>query len=130
MVEAEYNSLITSGKAKMTQKNYIEAKADFVKAQEMNKTLEIERLIDECEVESRKALYDTYMPFGPFTIVKKKSNNRYGAIDNNGVEKIPCIYLDTGPTADGRRAFELENHLYDIYDTSGERKGIEMKDYK
>ncbi len=51
-------------------------------------------------------------------IVRKKSNNRYGAIDNEGKERIPCKYLSVGK-ADRGRAFEREDNLYDIYASDG-----------
>ena len=50
--------------------------------------------------------------------VRKKSNNRYGAIDSKAEERIPCKYLSVG-IADNGRAFEREDNLFDIYNSDG-----------
>lgn len=50
-------------------------------------------------------------------IVRKKSNGKYGAIDQNAEERIPCKYLSVGRAENGR-AFEREDHLFDIYDAN------------
>ena len=47
----------------------------------------------------------------------KKSNGKYGAIDQNAEERIPCKYLSVGRAENGR-AFEREDHLFDIYDAN------------
>ena len=65
------------------------------------------------------AQYEEKMAFGDYRIVRKKSNGRYGAIDENGYEKIPCRYLSVG-IAEGGRAFERTDNLFDIYNTKGE----------
>ena len=128
MIDAEYNALRESGRAKMSQKNYAEALADFEKAQELKPILEIERLIDECVVESKKALYIDISPFGNLRIVRKKSNMLWGAIDNKGDEIIPCEYLGANISGNNR-AFRREDNLYDIFDANGERVGRGFKDY-
>ena len=58
------------------------------------------------------------MPFGSYVIVRKKTNNRYGAIDEEGIERIPCKYLSVGRAENGR-AFEREDKLFDIYASDG-----------
>ena len=74
--------------------------------------------IEEDNVLARKALYEPGMPFGNYTIVRKKQNGRYGAIDARGFERIRCVYLSVGRSENGR-AFEREDHLYDIYNANG-----------
>ena len=64
------------------------------------------------------AQYEEKMAFGKYKIVRKKSNNRYGAIDSDGEERIPCKYLSVG-ISDNGRAFEREDNLFDIYNTDG-----------
>ena len=128
MIDAEYNALIESGKAKMSQKNYAEAKDDFGKAQNLRLTPEVLRLIDESEVEARKANYQEFMTFGNLTIVKKLSNGLWGAIDNRGEERIRCEYLGASPSGNNK-AFERTDHLYDIFDANGERVGWGLTEY-
>ena len=120
-----YTALIASGRAKMDRGAYVEAKTDLMRAKEIKVTEEVIRLALACDdrmeeesVRARKALYEPGMPFGNYTIVRKKQNGRYGAIDARGIERIRCIYLSVGRSENGR-AFEREDHLYDIYNTSG-----------
>lgn len=120
-----YNRLLASGKEKMNAKDYTGAKNDFTLAKDQMITEEVMRLLIACDekieeqhITERKAQYEEKMPFGRYTIVRKKSNNRYGAIDNDGQERIPCKYLSVGK-ADKGRAFEREDNLYDIYASDG-----------
>lgn len=50
---------------------------------------------------------------------------KYGVIDEKGVECIPCIYLSVGKSEKGR-AFEREDSLFDIYNSTYElvSKGV------
>ena len=128
MIEVEYNSLLESGKSKMEQKNYTDAKTDFVKAQDLKMTLETERLIDECDVAAKKAQYQLLTTFGNLSIVKKISNDRWGAINNRGEEIIPCQYL-VMLSSGNDRAFEREDHKYDIYDSTGKSVGTGRDNY-
>ena len=72
----------------------------------------------EKRIADKKALYEEKMAFGRYKIVRKKSNNRYGAIDSKAEERIPCKYLSVG-IADNGRAFEREDNLFDIYNSDG-----------
>jgi serine/threonine-protein kinase len=127
-IESEYNSLIESGKAKMNQKNYTEAKADFEKAQNFQVTSEVVSLINDCVVETKKALYEEKSSFGNLRIVRKKLNNMWGAIDNKGDEIIPCIYLSSS-IAGTNRAFEREDHKYDLFNSNGGSMGSGHDNY-
>ena len=102
-VQSFYNRLLASGKEKMNAKDYTGAKNDFTLAKDQMITEEVMRLLIACDekieeqhITERKAQYEEKMPFGRYTIVRKKSNNRYGAIDNDGQERIPCKYLSVG----------------------------------
>jgi serine/threonine-protein kinase len=135
MIEIEYNALLVKGNEKMSQENYTGAIADFEKAQELKATSEVARLIVECEgmekekeIIARKALYEPIMPFGNLVIVKKISNNRWGAIDNNGMERIRCEYLGAN-TAGNYRAFRRQDNLYDLFDANGDSKGSGVENY-
>ncbi|MDR0794603.1 MAG: serine/threonine protein kinase [Tannerella sp.] len=136
MVDAEYNSLLVSGKAKMEQNNFAEARTDFEKAKELKTNEEILRLLLDLEDEEEKAMinirksaFDAKQTFGNLTIVVKKSNARWGAIDNNGNEIIDCRYLGANRCSNNDRAFETEDHLYDIYDINGRRVAEGRPDY-
>lgn len=121
----KYNSLIVSGKEKMAKADYSGAKKDLSEAKDTKLTEEIVRLIIACDekaeekrIADKKALYEEKMAFGRYKIVRKKSNNRYGAIDSKAEERIPCKYLSVG-IADNGRAFEREDNLFDIYNSDG-----------
>lgn len=124
-IEEKYASLIASGKAKMAATDYSGAQNDFTEAKKVKMTEEVVRLSIKCDTEEeekriadRKNLYDEKMNFGKYKIVRKKSNSRYGAIDANANERIPCKYLSVGKANNGR-AFEREDNLFDIYNADG-----------
>lgn len=124
-IDKKYQVLIASAKTKMSNNNFTDAKKDLNDAKETKLTEEVVRLLIECDEKSEKkrlsdkiSQYEKKMPFGNFTVVRKKSNNRYGAIDSNGKERIPCQYLSVGIAENGR-AFEREDNLFDIYDSKG-----------
>ena len=123
-IDAAYDSLMASGMSKREKSDFTNAKKDFAKAQEIKLTREAVRLFDECELAERKAQYEEKMAYGKYTIVRKISTDRYGAVDANAEEKIPCIYRYVGPAADefgeNCRYFEREDGLYDIYNSNGE----------
>lgn len=121
----KYNSLIVSGKEKMAKADYLGAKKDLSEAKDTKLTEEVVRLIIACDekaeekrIADKKKLYEEKMAFGRYKIVRKKSNNRYGAIDSKAEERIPCKYLSVG-IADNGRAFEREDNLFDIYNSDG-----------
>lgn len=120
-----YDSLIVSGKEKMAKADFTGAKKDLTEAKDTKLTEDVVRLIIACDekaeekrIADKKAQYEEKMAFGRYKIVRKKSNNRYGAIDSTGEERIPCKYLSVG-IADNGRAFEREDNLFDIYNSDG-----------
>lgn len=124
-IEAQYRQLITAGQSSMAAKEYAAAKKDFTKAKELKLTEEVVRLLITCDekaeahkIEQRRALYEEKMDFGKYKIVRKKSTGRYGAIDREANERIPCKYVNVGK-ADNGRAFERDDNLFDIYNADG-----------
>lgn len=124
-IDAEYASLIASGKAKMEGADFVNARKDLTKAKETKLTEEVVRLLITCDskegeklLADRKAQYVEMMTLGKYKIVRKKSTGKYGAIDANAEEHIPCKYLIVGRAENGR-AFEREDGLFDIYNTDG-----------
>ena len=125
VTDAQYAALITSGKEKMQQSDFENARKDFTQAKAIKLTEEVLRLLITCDEQEavqqladRKAQYEIKMPFGKVTIVRKKSTRLYGAIDADAHEKIPCRYVNVGISENGR-AFEREDGLYDIYNKEG-----------
>lgn len=124
-VNEKYDSLVISGKEKMAKADYSGARKNLSEAKDTKLTEEVVRLIIACDekaeekrIADKKAQYEEKMAFGRYKIVRKKSNNRYGAIDSNAEERIPCKYLSVG-IADHGRAFEREDNLFDIYNSDG-----------
>lgn len=124
-VEARYASLLTSGQIQMDAGNYQEAKKLLTDAKQVKLTEEVVRFLITCDakieekrIADRKALYEEKMDFGRYKIVRKKSSGKYGAIDANGEERIPCKYLSVGKAENGR-AFERLDNLFDIYKADG-----------
>lgn len=139
-INAEFETLIATGKEKMAAAQISSEAADFVKATEeiseagsafskagkLKTTDELFDLIGECRVKQdeillagRKAMYEEIKPFGDLMIVQKKDNQKYGAIDADAKERIKCKYLAAYRTQQGYSAFLREDELYDIYDTKG-----------
>ena len=124
-VEDLYQELLQSGKEKLAKADFIGAKNDLTQAKETKLTEEVVRLLIECDeqaeqkqIAERIAQYEEKMAFGPYKIVRKKANNKYGAIDTKGEERIPCKYISVGIAEQGR-AFERPDNLFDIYNTDG-----------
>ncbi|MDR2469336.1 MAG: serine/threonine protein kinase [Tannerella sp.] len=136
-INEKYNALVASGKEKMEQKKYTEAKQDFEKAHALKTTPEVSQLYLECsekeeeqKIAERKALYEMKMSLGNYTVVRKISTQLYGAIDSKGIERIKCIYVNTGySSANNGRAFEREDGKYDIYKADGEQIGYGVDNY-
>lgn len=125
LIDTQYAKWLNLGKDKMSKNDFVGAKSDLTNAKNMKVTEEVVRLLVVCEekiseekIVDKKAQYIEMMSFGSYTIVRKKSNNRYGAIDEEGDERIPCKYLSVG-RADNGRAFEREDNLFDIYGSDG-----------
>lgn len=125
LIDTQYAKWLKLGKEKMDKNDFRGAKSDLTNAKNMKVTEEVVRLLVVCEekmseekIIDKKAQYIEMMSFGSYTIVRKKSNNRYGAIDHEGNERIPCKYLSVGK-ADNGRAFEREDNLFDIYGSDG-----------
>ncbi len=139
-INAEFETLITSGKSKMADAQVSNGAADFAKATEeiseaglafskaakLKTTDELIDLIGKCKVKEeeillagRKAQYEEIKPFGDLMIVQKKDTKKYGAIDANARERVKCKYLAAYRTQQGYSAFLREDELYDIYDTKG-----------
>lgn len=139
-INAEFETLITSGKSKMAEAQVSNGAADFAKATEeiseaglafskaakLKTTDELIDLIGKCKVKEeeillagRKAQYEEIKPFGDLMIVQKKDTKKYGAIDANARERVKCKYLAAYRTQQGYSAFLREDELYDIYDTKG-----------
>ena len=128
-IEAEVNELIESGKAKMREKKWEDATADFEKAREIRKAAgldlsEISKLIadtDEQAIEERLAKYDiSIVPIGDYKVATLRTNGKCGAVDSAGKEIIPCKYRGTGLNDDGTRNFYLDDNQTDIYDRKGD----------
>ena len=134
-MESRYQALLQSGKAKLAKADFAGAKADLTQAKETKLTEEVVRLLIQCDegveqqqIADRIAQYEEKMAFGPYKIVRKKSNNKYGAIDTKGQERIPCKYLSVGIAEQGR-AFERPDNLFDIYNTDGKLVGEGLSYY-
>ena len=74
--------------------------------------------LEKIEIQKRKDIYDFFVEFGNFAVVKKKTSGLYGAIDDNGIEVVKCIYVSTQPSGNNR-LFQRNDDLYDLYNTAG-----------
>jgi len=74
---------------------------------------------ENIEIQNLKNLYVEQMKFGNFVVVKKKSDERWGAIDDKGKERIPCKYRNTMKSG-SNRLFQRDDNLYDKYNSKGD----------
>jgi serine/threonine-protein kinase len=123
--QENYRKIYNAAVAAYNQKNFDHALELFNEAGTYIKTAEIEQyktLIaqekEKIEIQNRRNNYDELMNFGIFVVVKKKSDNRFGAIDEKGFEKIPCKYVSTDKVGNNR-LFQRDDNLYDKYAPSG-----------
>lgn len=149
-INAEFETLISSGKSKMADAQVSNGAADFAKAMEeiseaglafskaakLKTTDELIDLIGKCKVKEeeillagRKAQYEEIKPFGDLMIVQKKDTKKYGAIDANARERVKCKYLAAYRTQQGYGAFVREDELFDIYNTEGVMISERLPDY-
>ena len=149
-INAEFETLISSGKSKMADAQVSNGAADFAKATEeiseaglafskaakLKTTDELIDLIGKCKVKEeeillagRKAQYEEIKPFGDLMIVQKKDTKKYGAIDANARERVKCKYLAAYRTQQGYGAFVREDELFDIYNTEGVMISERLPDY-
>jgi len=78
----------------------------------------IEQEEEKIEIQNRIDLYEELVKFGNFAVVRRKSDKLVGAIDDKGMEKIPCKYVST-ESSGSNRLFQKDNNLYDLYDQNG-----------
>lgn len=134
-MDAEYNALIASGKAKVEKHEYAGARKDFEKARGIKLTDEVFEWISVCkekekeaEISNRKALYNEIRSYGKYTIVRDKSSQLFGAIDADGNVTIGIAYLHMGVSPDGI-VFQRKDLLWDIYNIEGELVGKGLNSY-
>lgn len=124
-----YNALLASAKEKINRGGLDDlnhAEKELQQAKNINNSEEINNLLKQI-VDKRLSHYEILMPFSnesTLTIVKKLSNNLYGAINKEGIEVIDCKYVfqSLGDNLNNRN-FEREDGSYDIYDSEGKSKG-------
>jgi serine/threonine-protein kinase len=128
MIEFQYMTLMESGKAKMNQNDFTNARTDIESAKIIAETLkldlsEVNKLLvnlNEQEKVARLANYIiTELVFGDFKIAILRTNGKYGAIDASGIERINCKYRSTNLRPDGNRLFIIDDNHADIYDKNG-----------
>lgn len=120
------DSLIASGREKMQREEFKAAESDFLKAKEIAPEDNLLSMIiteatnraKEKETSERRALYEERMTFGSLIVVRHKTTLRYGAIDAQANEVIPCRYLFPERAEEGF-AFAREDDLFDIYNSEG-----------
>ena len=136
--QKQYEQFTNSGMKALENKDFEHALIDFKNAEQYAKSVEekkdVENYIDQCrtefeklEIEKRKKQYEIKMKFGTFEVVKSESG--YGAIDNKGIEKIPCIYETSEAVGIDSRAFLRSDGLWDVYSSSGEKTKERVKNY-
>ncbi|MDR1097937.1 MAG: protein kinase [Tannerella sp.] len=134
-IEKEYQELVASAKNKMKSKDYTGAYDDLMSAVNKSTKDEALNLMQQCREEKEKnivnerlAKYSTFVDFGELKIVRKLDSGLFGAINAKGEEVIPCKYLDTDKSINGR-AFLRKDNLYDVYDNKGERLATNLQTY-
>ncbi|MDL2255218.1 serine/threonine protein kinase [Parabacteroides sp. OttesenSCG-928-K15] len=128
-LNATITALLASAYKKESEADYEGAQDDFKKAyalsskdEHYNLSVEAGNKAKEKKIIERKAQYEIYMPIGKgnLTVALKLSTGKVGAIDEEGIERIPCKYLVADFHEEGK-AFQREDNMYDIYDETGKK---------
>jgi len=129
--EKKYNDLVQDGLTKMSNGALEGALIDFKGAADVAKLLEkslleINRHIDVCnekmkeqERNARLAKYEKIEMFGELYYVRRIDNKKFGCIDADGEEIIPCIYVNSVQMPNGNRSFFKDDGTSDIWDKFG-----------
>ncbi|MDR0613415.1 MAG: serine/threonine protein kinase [Dysgonamonadaceae bacterium] len=123
--QEKYNKSFDNAIQAFNARDYEQA-AKFIEEAELqmitNDTKKYKQLcqneLEKIEIQKRKNLYDFFVEFGNFAVVKKKTSGLYGTIDDKGFEIVKCIYVSTQPSGNNR-LFQRSDDLYDLYDTAG-----------
>ncbi|MDR1379877.1 MAG: serine/threonine protein kinase [Tannerella sp.] len=136
-LEKKYAGLLSSARTKMKNNNYSGAEADLMAAVNIKATDEVINLIGQCreerekiEINERLADYTVIkVDFGDLLkIVRHRKTQLYGAIDEKGIERIPCKYINVDQSINGR-AFLRADGLYDVYDDRGKTVKVALEKY-
>jgi serine/threonine-protein kinase len=124
--QKNYDKMFNDAVAAYNQQNYDLAFELIIQVESYKETAEtkqykllIEQEKEKIEIQNRKKKYEYLMKFGNFDVVKRISDNRVGAIDDKGIEKIPCKYSNTMGLGNYRLFQREDDNLYDKYDSSG-----------
>jgi len=130
-VDATYTAFIASGNERMDTGDYAGALDYYSKANEIKPTDDISSLIKDLKVRIEEKrlneLYDSrQFTLGDLTVVRNRFTQKWGAINSEGKEVIPCQYEYADKSGENR-AFGREDGLNDIYDENGNLivKGVE-----
>jgi serine/threonine-protein kinase len=130
----KFQRFMTSGNTKMKDGNYSGAIQDFEEAHKIEQALSVMGYgKDRTELDTnlrtsreqakieRLDKYEIFFKFGELTIAKDKVTNKFGAIDDDGIEIISCIYRTSNVIRgmDNQREFIREDGLADIWDNTG-----------
>ncbi|GHT55027.1 hypothetical protein FACS189451_01850 [Bacteroidia bacterium] len=123
--QENYNRAFNNALAAYNSQNYEKA-ARFIEEAETymvtndtkNYKKRCKEELEKTEIQKRKNSYEIMMNFSNFAVVKKKTNGLYGAIDDQGIEIIKCVYMSSMPSGNNR-LFQRSDNLYDMYDSSG-----------
>ena len=108
--QGDFQKALQLFKETVKQKNTDEGK-DYIKL--------TEDALAKIEIEKKLNQYVKYRNFGNFVVARKRSDQKFGAIDERGDEIIPFRYLMAEPMGDNE-LFLRDDELYDLYSPSGE----------
>ena len=138
----EYQNLISSHETKIRHGDFLGAREDLLKARDIVKktniesTYEVDKLLDICSekqkqklIKERLADYETIYKFGELMVAYNKKTKRFGAINAEGKEIIPCKYVTANRTLKGTPEFQIEgeDELVDIYNDEGDSIDLGVK---
>jgi serine/threonine-protein kinase len=133
----EYSEHLSAGKAKMESRDYAGALEYLRKAAKIAESTRIKSMeeevdffiktctekIEEKEREERRKNYELYYPLGnKLKVARNNKTTRYGAVDADWKDVIPCIYVMVDRLGDSYFEFQREDGLVDVYDNEGELK--------
>ena len=125
--QEKYEQLFNSGKVLFDKKEFKAAKKEFETAASHKNTTDVKDYINRCSNEIEKIeleeflnRYEKVADFSNFVVVRKKSDRKFGMIDQKRKEEIAlCIYVSYSLASAGRIVFERTDGDFDIYSSDG-----------
>jgi len=124
----KYNKALDDARAAFSNNEFARSLELLNEAESYEKTGEtlqfrsrIEQEIEKIEIQNRKDLYDECFKFSNFVVVRRKSDNMVGVVDDKYLEVIISFIYANAEREGNILLLQKANNDYDYYDSTGKR---------